>query len=319
MHKTPETIVSGMENIRNPTIHIRNPGMVQIFSSAEGSRLFGENAGGYPRHHFTHAVLDVPAAEWPLQAVFAGEDENTTGCWRERENSDLFSLEYVTGGTFAFTQFGQRGECGPDDLFLVQPGADNRMECLTPRTLKRTICMAGTALIPLLDAFNLRDASILRNLRREEIGPLFDRLIDLIRRRPEHWETECSALCYRILLELSAYRRTRREVPGRLAELLGWLDRNYFRPVTAEDLAARCGVSQTTLFRMFRLHLEESPLEYVIRLRMKHARTLLLENDLPIKEIAERTGYGNALYFSSEFRRTCGMSPREFRRRNLRY
>lgn len=293
--------------------------MIRIFSAARDSRLFGENVGSYPRHHFTYAALDVPAAEWPLQVVFAGEDENTAGCWRERENSDLFSLEYVTGGTFAFTQFGQRGECGPDDLFLVQPGADNRMECLTPRTLKRTVCMAGTTLIALLDAFNLRDASILRSLRREEIGPLFDRMIDLVRRRPEHWEAESSTLCYRILLELAAYRGVRREVPQRLAALLAWLEGNYFRPVTAEKLAARCGVSQTTLFRMFRLHLGESPLEYVIRLRMKHARTLLLENNLPVKEIAERTGYGNALYFSSEFRRVCGVSPREFRRKNLRY
>lgn len=292
--------------------------MIRIFNSAEGSRLFGENAGKYPRHHFTYAMLDVPAPEWALQVVFAGEDENTVGCWRERENSDLFSLEYVTGGTFAFTQFGRREECGPGDLFLVQPGADNRMECLTPRTQKLTVCMAGAALIPLLDAFNLREASVLRNLRREEIEPLFGRMFELIRRRPEHWEYESSALCYRILLELSAYR-TRRDVPPRLAGLLAWLDRNYAEPVTAAGLAARCGVSPTTLFRLFRSCLGRSPLEYVIRLRMKHARALLLENALPVKEIARRAGYDNALYFSSEFRRIHGVSPREFRRRNLSY
>lgn len=292
--------------------------MIRIFSSAEGSRLFGENAGKYPLHHFTYAMLDVPASEWALQAVFAGEDENTAGCWRERENSDLFSLEYVTGGTFAFTQFGRREECGPGDLFLVQPGADNRMECLTPRTFKLTICMAGAALIPLLEAFNLRDAAVLRNLRGGEIVPLFERMIGLIRLRPERWEYESSALCYRILLELSAYR-TRREVPPQLAGLLGWLDGNYAQPVTAEELAARCGVSQTTLFRLFRSHIGESPLEYVIRLRMKHARALLLENRLPVKEIARCCGYGNALYFSSEFRRIHGASPRAFRHRNLHY
>lgn len=292
--------------------------MIRIFSSAEGSRLFGENVAKYPLHHFTYAMLDVPASEWALQAVFAGEDENTAGCWRERENSELFSLEYVTGGTFAFTQFGRREECGPGDLFLVQPGADNRMECLTPRTFKLTICMAGAALIPLLEAFNLRDAAVLRNLRGGEIVPLFERMIGLIRLRPERWEYESSALCYRILLELSAYR-TRREVPPQLAGLLGWLDGNYAQPVTAEELAARCGVSQTTLFRLFRSHIGESPLEYVIRLRMKHARALLLENRLPVKEIARCCGYGNALYFSSEFRRIHGASPRAFRHRNLHY
>ena len=144
--------------------------MIKIFSAAEGSRLFGENIGKYPLHHFTYAALDPPAGEWALQAVFGGDDENTAGCWRERENSEIFSLELVTSGTFAVTQFGRREECGPGDLFLIQPGADSRMECLTPRTLKRTVCMAGTALIPLLTAFGLRDTTVLRRVKRETVA-----------------------------------------------------------------------------------------------------------------------------------------------------
>lgn len=292
--------------------------MIKIFSAAEGSRLFGENIGKYPLHHFTYAALDPPAGEWALQAVFGGDDENTAGCWRERENSEIFSLELVTSGTFAVTQFGRREECGPGDLFLIQPGADSRMECLTPRTLKRTVCMAGTALIPLLTAFGLRDTTVLRRVKRETVEPQFDRLFELLRRQPERWEFESSALCYRILLELSSNRRERR-LPPLLARALRHIEQHYAQPLTAAGLAAHCGVSTTTLFRQFREHLGRSPIDTVIRLRMKHARTLLLENRLPVKQIAEQVGYANALYFSSEFRRNCGMSPREFRRKQQCY
>ncbi len=292
--------------------------MSNHFGTMEESRLFGEDVGPFPRHHFTYTVCDPPAEEWALQVVFAGDDENTTGCWRERKNSDLFSLEYVTSGVFAFTQFGRREECAKGDLFLVQPNADNRMECRAPRTLKRTVCMAGTSLISLLESFHLREESVLRDIPEAVIAPLFDRLNELIRQHPEHWEQESSALCYRILLELSRYR-TRCEIPAQLTALLGWIDRNYMVPLTVEQLAGRNCVSASTLSRLFRTHLGQSPMEYVIRQRMKHARQLLLENKLPIKEIAGRAGYHNALYFSSEFRRVSGLSPREFRRRNLRY
>ena len=49
---------------------------------------------------------------------------------------------------------------------------------------------------------------------------------------------------------------------------------------------------------------------------MKRARTLLLDRKLLIKEVARRTGYADPLYFSAEFRRLHGLSPREFRRRH---
>lgn len=292
--------------------------MIRIFQTAEGSRLYGENAGGYPVHRFFYPAMEPPAPEWPLQAVFGGEDENTAGCWRARENSDLFSLELVTAGIFAFTEFGRREECGPGDLFLVQIGADSRMECLTPGTRKRTISMAGTALLPLLNSFGLRKTAVLRGVRRSGLDPLFDRMFLLFREKPEHYEAECSTLCYRILLELSDCRK-RGGLPPPLAELLAYIGRNYAERLTPARLAARCGISPTTLFRLFRTHLGQSPKEYIIRLRMRHARTLLLEGELPVKEIAGRVGYDNPLYFSSEFHRVCGDSPRDFRRKNLSY
>ena len=58
-----------------------------------------------------------------------------------------------------------------------------------------------------------------------------------------------------------------------LARALRHIEQHYAQPLTAAGLAAHCGVSTTTLFRLFREHLGRSPIDTVIRLRMKHART----------------------------------------------
>ena len=50
---------------------------------------------------------------------------------------------------------------------------------------------------------------------------------------------------------------------------------------------------------------------------MMKARRLLLDPDLPVSEVAVACGYDDALYFSRVFRRVCGVSPTEYRKRGL--
>ena len=67
--------------------------------------------------------------------------------------------------------------------------------------------------------------------------------------------------------------------------------------------------------KMFRDYTNISPARYMQELRLQEACRLLSGTAMSIKEIAFRLGYSNALYFSAEFRRFTGESPRNFRRR----
>ena len=70
------------------------------------------------------------------------------------------------------------------------------------------------------------------------------------------------------------------------------------------------------LMRLFRKHLGVSPLEYRNRLRIEEAKRHLAHSTLSMKEIAERLGYRNALYFSTAFRKRTGVSPSLYRKRS---
>ena len=55
--------------------------------------------------------------------------------------------------------------------------------------------------------------------------------------------------------------------------------------------------------------------EYVLHVRMEHARELLEQENLRIYEVAIRVGYSNQYYFNKLFKRTYGISPGQYSRR----
>jgi len=64
---------------------------------------------------------------------------------------------------------------------------------------------------------------------------------------------------------------------------------------------------------LFREQIGVPPRQYLEELRLQRAAQLLRSTGLPVGEIAAETGYANAFYFSSRFRKMFGKSPSEYR------
>lgn len=61
------------------------------------------------------------------------------------------------------------------------------------------------------------------------------------------------------------------------------------------------------------LHYGTTPYEYLKELRMNQALLLLNDSDYNVQTIAEKAGYTNAGHFSGLFKKTYGVSPKEYR------
>lgn len=83
------------------------------------------------------------------------------------------------------------------------------------------------------------------------------------------------------------------------------------------DLARQSLLSPNSFMHRFKAQTGYSALEYVIKIRLDKARDLLLNSSLSVKEISNLVGYENPLYFSRLFRKTEGISPREYRAKHL--
>jgi AraC-like DNA-binding protein len=112
-------------------------------------------------------------------------------------------------------------------------------------------------------------------------------------------------------------RELRTHLRGRwgatIAEAKALIDHDLAGSSSLDDIAARLGVSSATLRAEFRRILGESPAGYRIRKRMLLAQRLLLNQT--VTRVARKVGYRDIAIFSKQFKKRCGMSPREYQRR----
>jgi len=91
---------------------------------------------------------------------------------------------------------------------------------------------------------------------------------------------------------------------------------NCARQWTLGELASHAGLSRTSLAERFRKTMGNTPLNYLRTVRMQKAVSILSESERSLEQIAQEVGYQDAFSFSKVFKRTMGVAPREFRRRD---
>ncbi|WP_041638265.1 helix-turn-helix domain-containing protein [Anoxybacillus flavithermus] len=99
-----------------------------------------------------------------------------------------------------------------------------------------------------------------------------------------------------------------------IAKAIERLHEQAFTNITIQNVASHFGLSSVQFTRRFQANVGISPSEYLTLLRLRKARTLLLETDYTIDDIASRCGYSNGFYFSRIFSKKMKMSPSNFRK-----
>lgn len=92
-----------------------------------------------------------------------------------------------------------------------------------------------------------------------------------------------------------------------------YLHNNYQNDITVSDLVRVCDINRTTLAERFAQETGFTIKSYLNRLRVNIAMTMIHDTDLPIQEIAYRTGFNDITNFGRVFRKYTAHSPSEYR------
>lgn len=107
----------------------------------------------------------------------------------------------------------------------------------------------------------------------------------------------------------------------RIGNVLSYLENHFSSPVTLASLVRMSHMSESNLLRAFRKAMGMSPIDYLIRLRVRKAADVLAREDRTITEIAFETGFADSNYLARQFRRVTGLTPTDYRRqvRQMRF
>ncbi|UUZ80048.1 AraC family transcriptional regulator [Paenibacillus sp. P26] len=94
-----------------------------------------------------------------------------------------------------------------------------------------------------------------------------------------------------------------------MEQAIRWLTLQYYQPISIEQMAQSLGYHRTHLSKMFKQHTGLSPMNFLLKIRMERAKLLLLE-PLTIEQVASSVGFSDPLYFSKQFKKWYGRSPR---------
>jgi len=117
-------------------------------------------------------------------------------------------------------------------------------------------------------------------------------------------------------IDLSKTQIIKRHEP-RLFKVLELMQDNLSEPLCRIELASRAHVSVRQLERLFKIHLDMSPANYYLKIRLDYAQQLILNSPLHIGEISTACGFNSSSNFSRTYRKLFGVGPKRDRMKSL--
>ena len=237
---------------------------------------------------------------------------------------------YVVEGAYQFNTDHDSFILNTGDIFIVSPGVNHSIHSASQKAKYYSIGVA-TRLVSLDDA-HFFQKTFLEPLDRGmlEFEPLvrpsdpdYDNFLQPVNRVVQTEDRKdkvvmygavvnmCCALIQRSTIKTEETKGFSKEHDA-VQQCVLYVKKNYMNKVTLEQLAELTNLHPNYLCTLFRKYTGTSPMTYLSRVRMQRARKLLRETDLNIRQVAERTGFNSASFFSKRFKAVMGIPPVEY-------
>ena len=113
----------------------------------------------------------------------------------------------------------------------------------------------------------------------------------------------------------SLAKETRGETANALEQAVAYIEGHLAEELSVRDLAAGCYVSADHLTRLFKKKYGMTVSEFIQDRRITLAEELLSRGDQTISMVANTVGFGNYSYFTEQFKKRYGMTPRKYQKK----
>ncbi len=253
-----------------------------------------------------------------LNLLQLGRDVSSPG-FSYPQYHNIYAIYFVNAGMGTVETQGKKYHLSKNDAFLIKPNeltiqtADSQEPwelffftfngSLAPEILNRTVFKNGAVTVSLKDnnfpQTILKATDFLNNNSHSELVTLeylfkFISYFDIYKITPEP-QKEQSEQKY-------------------VAEIKKYIQSNYLKPIKISSIADKLNINRSHLYRIFKKEVGMGVEDYIINIRITHAKYLLTDTLLNVTQISGLVGYKNYTTFFKMFKNTTGLTPLEYRK-----
>lgn len=214
----------------------------------------------------------------------------------------------------------QRFFIRPNQGFLIYPDDPHSYQPVTEDWMLHIFGFDGSLCNELLKTLQMYSSGAYSFTNGELFVNHIKKLISLYNDHDCRNALELSTECYGFLLDIS--RGITRNQAAEYAErnelidtLTSYLERNFAKPVTLEELAHIVNLSPDYMSAQFKKKMGITIMQYLTEIRIGHARHLLtLHPEKKVLEIGKMCGFESPSYFGKTFKKEVGITPEGYRK-----
>jgi len=123
---------------------------------------------------------------------------------------------------------------------------------------------------------------------------------------------------YRVLASKAYQLEEQKELNNRLDKIMHFINTNYQRKITQEEIAIKIGMTTAAFCRYFKEKTGKGFIFFINEMRIGYACKLLIEHHLSISQICFECGFNNISNFNRMFKRQTGYTPGEYQQQFIK-
>lgn len=196
-----------------------------------------------------------------------------------------------------------------NDLLYMPPGIVHEYQPLEKDWQTKWLVFRGEYIDSLMENLGFKNWFI---KAVEDIFPVqqaFDRLFKLAESVENREKTSVLLYEYILLLQKISLSESSSLTNEHVKKAIQFMEENYKRDLTIEDIADSAGLSVQHFCRIFHKVTKMRPLEFLAKKRISQAKSLLENTDMTVAQVGQAVGYNDKNYFGIVFKAHEGISP----------
>ena len=180
----------------------------------------------------------------------------------------------------------------------------------------------GEAVDKILDCLSMNQAAVYQEQAAGVFKESIDRVFQFLNAQQKETISESfirSSYMYDILMTIKQYGQlttalTKNQSFSKVRPIVDFLEANFQNNIGLQEMSMHAHLSPQHINKLFHETFGLSPYAFLVQLRMREAKRLLLTDvSLTLREIAELVGYNAVSHFVSTFKTKTGMTPKHYR------